>query len=187
MGFLSELFGKKSQKSSSDALTPEMREVFDRMYGVRPGSGAGSSACSLCGAPNPAHVVMCRQCMEQMKSMGNSSFHSCGGCGAGFLVEPNIDIHTFTMNGVVRLFCACCLDRLRGEMTGGNVSMPPTLPGYDREGQLLNSRLLGQPVSIKLKSRANQGMILTLIQNKAKREGTQIPVPLLITDPDLIN
>lgn len=189
MGFFGDLFRRQTKELPSDSLTPEMRGVFDRMYGVGPGTGAGAgpSVCSLCGAPNPGHGMMCRQCAEQMKAIGNSSFHACGGCGAGFLVEPKIDIYTFTMDGVARVFCACCLDRLRGEMTGGTVSMPPTLPGYDSEGQVLNARLAGQPVSIKLKARNNQGMILTLIQNKAKRTGTLIPVPLHITDPELIN
>jgi hypothetical protein len=179
VGFFSNLFGS-TPKPTGGELTPEMREVFDRMFGTEQPSGPLTSKCHLCGQPKPEQGVMCRQCQDHMKLVGNNSIHFCGGCGAGFHVEPNVDIFTFTTDGVSRVFCACCLEHLRNTTTGGTATMPGTPRGYDGEGQIINSMHSGATLKTKKLARLHQALLLTLVQNKAQRTKTSLPDPIFI-------
>lgn len=173
MGFLAKLFHKKSEPP----LPQEIREVFDRMFGGR--------TCMMCGKPKAStDGKFCQPCTEFMRRNGNNSIHRCGGCGAGFFVVPNVNIPTLTERGVTRVFCACCLEHIRGMATGGDIAMLRTSQGYDDEGQVINSQFSGQSLKVKLNARYNQAMLQTMLSSKAQRNSEDLLEPIFVNAAD---
>jgi len=115
-----------------------------------------------------------------MQSNRNNSIHGCGGCGAGFVVAPNVDIFTFSSDGVARVMCAYCQEYLRSRVAGGNMPMPKMGGGYDPEGQDLNRRYPNLTLREKLARRTHQAQLRTLVQSKARRTGVPVPPPILL-------
>jgi hypothetical protein len=64
------------------------------------------------------------------------SLHPCGGCGAVFRVEVGVPVAPVDIDGVARVYCACCHDFLHDRLPAAYLA---GLPGYDAEGQVINA------------------------------------------------
>jgi hypothetical protein len=176
------LFGR--DEISKPDLPPDVRAVFDRMAGKQP-AGMPGTPCLVCGGPRgPNDGYQCGACTEFMRSNDNNSIHGCGGCGAGFVVAPNVDIFTFSSDGVARVMCACCQEYLRSGVAGGNMPMPKMGAGYDPEGQDLNRTHPNLALREKLARRTHQAQLRTLVESKARRTGVPVPPPILLEEDE---
>lgn len=162
------------------ALPGDVRAVFDRMSGKQP-AGILGTPCLMCGGPRgPGDGHQCRPCAEFMQANSQNSIHGCGGCGAGFVVSPKVEIFAFSSGGVDRVMCACCQKYLRSRVSGGDMPMPKMGVGYDPEGQNINRMHPDLTLEETLALRTHQPQLRTLVNSKARRTGVSVPAPMFL-------
>ena len=105
--------------------------------------------------------------------------HSCGGCGAAFLVNPSVAVEPVLLGGVERVWCACCLEFLGLRLPSSHLA---TTPGYDAEGQVLNARFQGlTPTGRRwYRSPWTQECLEVELRTIARRRGIEPPEPLFL-------
>jgi hypothetical protein len=116
---------------------------------------------------------------SQAANFGRSTVHSCGGCGAGFLVDPFVAAVAVDLDGTAREFCACCQEFLGERLPSVELAFTP---GYDAEGQAVNARFPHLTPTERRQHRAGdtQFLLATVIRANAVRLGVTPPDPLFL-------
>ena len=183
--FLIFLYFDATKRKKRESVPPEVRGAMKRMIERNVGASGPTkpgSVCAMCGQPIRSGTGrMCSACVQLMSKNTRHSIHTCGGCGAGFQVAPNVNIYAFTFGGAERELCACCQVFLKATMPGGEARMPPLDPNYDREGQAINESLPELSVAEKLKHRAHQVQLAAALAHKARRTGMKPPEPIFLS------
>jgi hypothetical protein len=119
--------------------------------------------------------------MSMLRTVPQGGVHSCGGCGAAFLVDGEMAVPLVDLDGTVREFCSCCLEFIGERLPSAG---PARTPGYDEEGRVLNLRFPGLTPSEKRQRRGSDGQILlrSILRASASRLGVHHPEPLFLAN-----
>lgn len=144
---------------------------------IEKGSESPIPVCGVCGESHPSERS-CPACATFATEYCTHSVHRCGGCGVAFLVGPNVTFDPVNIDGVERVFCACCHDFLGERLPSRNMAL---VVGYDMEGHAINARSPGLTPTQKLRHRLQRTQILSnLLTLNAPRVGVRPPAPLFL-------
>jgi hypothetical protein len=142
-------------------------------------AGFQHALCDACGALH-ALGTPCPYCAEFESENGCQSIHSCGGCGAGFLVSPRVSLEPAVVDGTERVFCACCHDFLGDRLRSSNMAHRL---GYDMEGHAINIWFPNLTPTEKRRRRdqRTQAHMVNVLRVRSSRFQIQQPLPLFLT------
>lgn len=157
---------------------PTLQAFLGRMIPGEP-HGIQHERCDTCGASH-APGTACPCCAEFEADNGRPSIQSCGGCGAAFLVSPDILLEPVEVDGTARVFCACCHDFLGDRLRSSNMAQRL---GYDMEGHAINIWFphLTPTEKRRHRSQQTQAHLANVLRVKSSRFHLQDPQPLFLT------
>jgi hypothetical protein len=158
---------------------PTLRGMRSQERGVS-GADRPDARCEVCGSKSSRVAgIPCSSCAEFVGKNASNSVHSCGGCGVAFVVRTIVTLEPVEMDGVARVYCACCHDFLAGRIPSMNMA---TTPGYDVEGQIINAGFPDLTPTVKRRHRERriQELLGNILVDKALRSGVEPPAPLFL-------
>ena len=159
---------------------PTLRAVFGRVKVVQQ-EACPDAQCKVCGgrcSPGPGR--RCLACAAFPEDIGSHTIHACGGCGVVFLVSWVVTVEPIALDGIARVFCACCQDFLGGRLPSRNMALAP---GFDQEGQRINARLRDPSPTARRKARRHetQAHLENILRTRTLGTGVPPPAPLFLS------